>query len=287
MSLAVNTLADRARRLAGDYPALATLTSSSTTTATAVAVDTPNNFQVGKSIVIDQEMLYVTAVNGTTSGSTLTVVRAWAGSTAQTHASAAPVLINPQFSPAVILDALNEGLRQLWPYWFKWVKDETLVTTGYLQADYDMPAAFGESGIITSMEVLFPGLSNDGWRQFRWFRHLEGTTRTVSLIRVPPVSTKLRLIGIAPFTADLDYGGNTDAQLLDSGITALMMYVQHYLQLQAESVRQNATTAKNIGPAGSAPGQHQALSALFMQRFLSYCQTHAQRYPTWRTRRRI
>lgn len=288
MSVAVNTLADRVRRLAGDVPAQDVTTSLASNVATTVAVATPNNFKAGQNIILDQETLYVSAVNGTTSGSTLTVIRGWQGSTAATHASGAPVLINPQYSTQLVLDALNEGLRALWPYFFKWVEDETLTTTADTQADYAMPTAFGESGLITSMELLFPGLTNDGWRQFRWFRHLRGSSgSTISLIRIPPVGTKLRLIGVAPFTSDLAYGGSTDAQLLDSGVTALMMYAQHYLQLMSEARRQNNAGAKNIGPSATGVGAHQSLAAVHLDRFQRYCLSHGQRYPTWRTRRRI
>ena len=81
---------------------------------------------------------------------------------------------------------MNEGLRQLWPSWFKWVEDETtVVITANTQADYAIPAAFGESGIITSMEVLFPGLANDGWRQFRWFRRTTFMPRAKALAASP------------------------------------------------------------------------------------------------------
>jgi hypothetical protein len=288
VSVAVNTLADRVRRAADDWPALDVTTAQAINTATAVAVNVPNNYKVGNTICLDQELLYVSSVNGTTSGSTLTVVRGWRGTTAATHASGVPVLINPMYGPAEILDAMNEGLRQLWPFFFKWVEDETTTLTSDTQADYAIPAAFGESGIITAAEILLPGLTNDGWRTFRWFHHLEGSGgRTISLRRIPPVSTKLRLIGIAPFTTDLAYGGNTDAQLLDSGVTALTMYAHHYLQLIAESRRQNSSGAKNLGVAAVQAGQHQALSGVYLQRFQQYVQQHGQRYPTWQTRRRI
>lgn len=282
MSVAVNTLGDRARRAIGDYPAFDVTTSAPNTAAVSFTSGNTAAYQIGQTVVIDQEQMFVTAVGA----SSISVTRGWRGSTAASHNTGAVVLFNPQFGPADILDAMNEGLRALWPYFFKWVEDETVSTTSDLQADYAIPAAFGESGIITDIEILMPGLTNDGWRGFRWFRHLRGAGgNTVSLQRIPPVTTKLRMKGLAPFTTDLAWGGNTDAQLIDSGVPAIVIYAQHYLLQQREATRVVTNRASNLLPAGAPAGQNTALAQFHYQRFQAYCQSHQQRYPKWRTRR--
>jgi hypothetical protein len=282
VSVAVNALHDRVRRAIGDYPAFDVTTSAPNTAAATFTSANTAAYQVGQTIAIDQEQMFVTAVGATS----ISVTRGWRGSTAASHATSTPVLLSPQFGPQDILDALNEGLRAIWPYFFKWVEDETVSTTSDLQADYAMPTAFGESGLVTDMEILMPGLTNDGWRGFRWFRHLRGANgNTISLVRIPPVGTKIRMKGLAPFNQDLAYGNFTDIQLIDSGVPALVIYAQHYLLQQREANRVVNTKAANLLPAGAPAGQNVALSQFHYQRFISYCQAHQQRYPKWRTRR--
>lgn len=298
MAVTLFDLNNRIRRALGDYQPIDTLGFALVTgTTTSVTPTTIGNYSVGDRLVIDQELMFVTAV-GT---STLTVVRGFDSITGagvgvgQKHSANAPVLVNPRFNPADILDAINEAVRMLYPYWFKWVEDESLATTSDLQADYALPAAFGESGFVTSMEILMPGLSNDGWRRFRWFHHFRGTSAsTISLIRIPPVSTKLRLIGVAPFTGDFAWDADPTTTLatlttgmIDSAVPAIIMYCLHYLHLQAEAQRDQQASAKNIGGAAVVGGLSQQVSAYHLQRFQNYCATHAQRWPTWQTRRRV
>ncbi len=260
------------------------ITSSPNTAATSFTSANTAAYKVGNVLAIDQELFFVTAVGATS----ITVSRGWRGSTAASHTSGAAVLFNPRFGPAEILDALNEGLRALWPFFFKRISDETITTTADTQADYALPTSFGESGFVTHMEMLFPGLSNDGWRPYRWFRHFESSSvRTISLIRIPPVGTKLRLIGITSFTTDLTYGGNTDTGLKDPGVAALIIYAQHYLTLISESQRLNSNGSVNLGAGANPMGANQQLSQYHLTRFQNWCQQHGQRYPTWRTRRRI
>jgi len=287
----VNTLIDRVRRSIRDYPAKDALFSPMDTPDTVVTVTNPTaGYAPGKVIVIDQEAMFVTSVaTGNGPGATFTVNRGWLGTAPATHTAGAPVLIDVRYSPQDVLDALNEGVRQLWPYFFQWVEDETTVSTSDLRGDYPIPPAFGASGIITSMEFLFPGLANDAWRRFRWFRHLEGSIsgRLFTLIRIPPVGTKIRCIGIAPYVDDLAFGGTTDPSMLDSAITAIVMYARFQLKMTDEAGRENTATAKNIGPAAVQGGANLALAQVYQKQWQDYCVQHAQRWPAMQTRRRI
>lgn len=286
----VNALSDRCRRVFGDYPAVDTISAQVANTGTTVnlLVNNVGAYKVGLRVVLDQESFLPFAIAGSTTG-TLTCFRAWDGTTAATHAANSPVLVGPRFTPQVMLDAISDGLRALWPYFFQYVEDETLTTTADTQSDYAMPAAFGNSGVITAMQILLPGLTNDGWRDYRWFHHLEGAGgRTVSLIRIPPVSTKLRLRGLAPFdSGDVVAGGTLPTTLPDAAVAALVMYSQHYLASVGEAMRDNDATARNIGPMSVQAGLNQTVSQFHYQRFVAYCQQHQMRYPQWRTRRKI
>lgn len=282
----INQLHDRVRRGMSDWPAfdacLAQVGNTGTTVAVGLTVG--NSVKIGQRIQIDQESLLVTSATSTTA----TCLRAWDGTTAATHVISTPILIAPRFSSQQVIEALSDANRALWPYWFKWISDETITITNQLQADYALPAGFGTSGIVTDAEVLFPGLTNDGWRPYRRFKHTEGGatfTRAINLMTVPPVGSVLRLKGIAPYVGELVAGGTLDTTLLDSAVPALVMYACHLLSSAGETQRLNNSTAVNIGSSSSAPGQNQANSQYHLQRFQQYVATHGQRYPRWRTRR--
>lgn len=286
----VNNLTDRIRRAVGDYPQVDVLASQVSNTGTTILLSTTASVKLGVPIVMEQELIM--PLTGTTL--VITCVRGWHGTTGATHASATPILQNPRFGPGTILDALSEAHRMLWPHWFQWVEDEATVVSDQTQADYALPSAFGESGIVTDIEVLYPGLGNYGWTNYRWWKHREGTTaatgssttgRTIQFVRVPPVGTYIRMVGLAPFTGDLTAGGTLSTSVLDSAVPALVMYSCHYLMAQAEAKRLGNATAANVGPNASQPGNNQANSQFHLQRFENYCQNHAQRYPRWRTRR--
>ena len=286
----VNALSDRIRRVFGDWPAMDTISAQVGNSGTTVNV--PVNqvaaYKLGTRFVLDQEMFLPYAVSGTTTG-TLTCYRAWEGTTAATHASGTPALVGVRFSPQTVIDAISDGISALWPYYFQYIEDETIGTTADTISDYAMPTVFGSSGIVTSMQILLPGLTNDGWREYRWFKHLEGPNgRTLSLIRIPPVGTTLRCIGIAPYDqGDVAAGGSLPSTLPQGAVSALVMYGQHHLASVGEAMRDNSATAKNIGPMSVAAGANQTASQFHYQRFVAYCQQHQMRYPIWRTRRKI
>lgn len=285
-AIAVNTLISRVQRAVGDFRTAA-FDICSVSTATTDAYITPTNvanFQTGRSIVIDQEELFVTAVNA----STIAVTRGWNGSSAQSHASGAAILFAPEYGPQDYLDALNEGQRMLFPYFFKRVVDNTLSITGVQQADYAMPSVFGEMGRVTTMKILEPGLKNDGWRTYRRFETVRGASGTTLHFTgpVPYLGTQIQLEGIAAFDTDLTVGGTTDAEMIDRAATAMVIYAQHFLLLQSEARRNRQATSKNTQPNATAPGAQSNLANVHLQRFEAYCQVHAQPWPPMYTRRR-
>lgn len=284
----VLSLVDRTRRMLGDWPAFDKLTAQAIDTATSVAVREGGNFSVGQRIVIEGEMLYITAVSGT-GAANLTVDRGWMGTTAATHASASTILVDPVYNPQLLLDGLNEGLRLLWPYFYKrGISAGTDVITSVGQADYAMPSPFQvNQGRVLRCQILQPGGLNDMWREYRRFETIRGAGGVTLHFRgvAPDPGTYYRVLGIVPFATDMTYTGNTDTELPDAAIPALTMYATHYALLYAESKRLGGAGASNIGPSGKQPGQTSALSGIWMQKFQTYLDSNGMPWPQWYTKR--
>jgi len=287
----VSALLSRARRLAGDYPQRDALAAQLSNAATALPVAEGGNWAVGDVVTVDAEDLYVSAVLGT-GANTLTVVRGWSGTTAATHASGAILLQNAKASGQDVLDGLNEGLRNLWPYFFKQsISDGTLTVTANAQADYAMPAPFSNNqSRILRCQLLPSGGLNDEWKEYRRFETIRGSGGVTLHFTgaAPEVGSKVRVIGLVNFATDMDLTTNTtDTELPDRAIPALVMYAVHYLLLQFESKRLEIRGAQNIGPAAVAAGANMGLSGVWLQKFRDYCQSNGQPWPQFSTRRRF
>jgi hypothetical protein len=269
----VNTLIDRLRRRMRDWSAIDVSTAQITNVATVLPVSDGTLYRAGDKVVLDQEMMYITGV----ATNSLTVRRAYLGTTAATHVTASTVL-------------MNQGLRELWPYFFKRVEDTSLISV-INQQDYAMPAAFGESGRVLRIRYLEPGGTPNMERELRNFEHRRGVGGSANTIAVTGVSfvggCTLRLIGLAPFTTDMAFAGVTDTSLIDSGVEALVMYAEYYLKSADEYERERTRGAKGVGGSAVPAGASASAADRALAKFTRYCQQHAQPWPNFYTRRRF
>lgn len=287
----VSPIVKRVRRLSGDYPQRDSLAAQLANTSLALPVTEGGNWAVGDIASINGEDLYVSAVAGT-GANTLTVVRGFGGTTAATQAAGSDVLQNSKVSGQDVMDGLNEGLRNLWPYFFKQsISDGTLTVTAAGQADYAMPAPFSNNqSRILRCQILPSGGANDEWREYRRFETIRGSGGvTLHFTGVAPESgTKVRVIGLVNFATDMAFTTDLlDTELPDRAIPALVMYAVHYCLLQTEAQRLQIKGAQNIGPAAVAAGANLTLSGVWLQKFRDYCQSNGQPWPQFYTRRRF
>lgn len=275
-----------------DWPQQDTVQSQQGTASTTLVISQGGNFSNNSVIVIDQEMEYVVTVPGTGT-QTLTVTRAFRGTSAQTHAVGAGVLVNPLYSPQDILDGLNEGLRQLWPYYFKRVFSTGALTVSTANvAEYALPTPFDKSlSRVMRVSLLNSGGQPDMWRDYRRFEIIRAGNAAGATLHftgpAPELGTQIRLHGVAAFETDMAFGGATDTDLPDAAIPALVMYACHYCLLQTEARRLLRTGASNVGTSSSPPGAQTQLSTVWLNKFVAYCQKNAQAWPSSYTRRRF
>ena len=207
----VATLIQRVRRRAGDWPEIDVLGASITSSGTTVTVSdtaSPRYFK-NQRIEIGYETLLVDAVATST---TLTVFRGVHGSTAASYPSGTTILVQPAFMSMEILDGLNDGLDNLWPFFYQHVIDTSLTGDGETY-EFTIPTLTSPAIVLPrlhTVEIRQSGLVE--YVQTRSFEILRGATPKIKFWFPPPASCSIRLQGYAPLphvtTAD-----STHAQL--------------------------------------------------------------------------
>jgi len=110
----VSALLERVSRqlLSGTIEERNKLASTITSSATSVTMSFElSGLRAGTVIEIDSELMYVW--EDTPSTKTITVERGYAGTTAAAHSAGAVAVVNPRFSKAQMLDALNQDIDDL------------------------------------------------------------------------------------------------------------------------------------------------------------------------------
>jgi hypothetical protein len=209
MATTLDTLVQRTRRFVRDFPlGQDSLTASITSVATTATVNTGTQFnQSGNQIVeIDYEAFLLKSV----SSNTLTVSRAFAGSTAATHASGAAVLINPAFMSVEIIDALNATKDECFPLIYRPVLDLSLSGDGttYEFTVPNMPNTYGGDSIpipwISKIEIKENGALD--YRPVAYWTIRRGTIPKIRFQSPPPICV-MRVSGFGPFP---DWSASTD-----------------------------------------------------------------------------
>lgn len=199
MATSLDTLVQRTRRFLRDYPFPAdALTASLSSSITTIPVGAGTQFAANTVFEVDYEAFLTVSV----STNNLTVRRPWAGSTAATHASAAPVLIRPAFLSIEIIDALNAAKDEMYPYVYRPVNDTSLLPNSITWEFTvpNMPGTYGGDTIpipfISKIELLVTG--DTSYRPVRdWTVRRAATPKIV--FRRAPVSGTLRVHGFGPF----------------------------------------------------------------------------------------
>src|SRR3990172_3668459 len=173
MATSAATLIQRVRRYVRDYPAVDATSASISSSGTTLVVSStasPAYHKNGR-IDLDYETLVVDVVVNATD---LTVFRGSIGSTAASHASGTVVLLHPRFHAVEILDLLNQGLDNLWPYFYQEVVDTSLSGGGGTY-EFTIPVVTSIGSLplprLYRVEIRHPGrtdyLDNRRWEIIR------------------------------------------------------------------------------------------------------------------------
>ena len=289
MSLSVQDLISKARRLINDYPQGDSLTANMTNSVTTATVADSTLYRNGMIISINEEAMLVKAAP---TGTTVTVVRGWKGTTPTTHTSGDGILLDPLGTGADYLDGLNEGMRYLWPHFYQSVVDTSIVVEN-LVSDYALPTSFpsGASRIMRMM-VLYPGAPQISWYGYREFEVVRGDDVSggdvVRFTNTPPFAgSQVKLIGIARPDADLVLGSNVPTTIPEYAFYCLPTYAAYYVLVSAEGKRDKVTRAQNVGPAAVTPQANAQLAFSLLQKFQSMKAEQAMAWPVYTTRRRF
>lgn len=149
----------RVRDLLGDQPYI----TSSTTTGTGTTVTIPDTsnwsdgdigeFQAG---TIGYEQFLV--VGDPPSATTLTVIRGYGGTTAESHSSGVLIAQNPGWFGRQVQQAIADGVRQLWPFVYR--VEDIAVTPVVGRAWYDVTAPLDDALGIVNVTQATDALGN-------------------------------------------------------------------------------------------------------------------------------
>lgn len=289
MTLTVQDLISKSRRLINDYPQTDALTDAITTpTATTATVSNAALYQVGWVVSIDEEAMLITAASGTT----LTVVRGFKGTVAATHANGAGILLNPLGTGADYLDGLNEGMRMLWPHFFVNVVDTSIVIEN-LVSDYALPATFPSGGSrVNRVMILYPGAPQISWYGYREFEVVRNddvlSGDVLRFPNTPPLAgSTVKVIGIARPDGNLAVGAQLPTTIPEVAFYCLPTYAAYYVLVSAEGKRDKVTRAANTGPAAVTPQANAQLAFSMLQKFNNMKAEQAMPWPVYTTRRRF
>jgi len=127
-----------------------TITSSATSVVyngNAITSEEEDSMSAGNFIEIDQELLLITALD--TTSTTLTVMRAARGTTADSHDANAIIKINPPFPRKNVFDAVSDQITNLYPTLYA-VETKSLTTgTGYTLLD-----STGDNYLVTPIKAI-------------------------------------------------------------------------------------------------------------------------------------
>jgi hypothetical protein len=167
MSTLGSVISETERRLlAGDRDQMNQLSSSMDGVTTTVGLaNQVNGVTAGSYIAIDLEVMYVTAI----SGQNATVIRGFDGSSADAHANASIVYVNPKFSKWSIANEVNAEVRDLSapPNGLFQAKSWT-DTTKPVQKTYTIPSANTDILAFLDIRYLPPGPELRWDRISRW-----------------------------------------------------------------------------------------------------------------------
>ncbi len=134
---------------------LTTTVSSSATSVvyngTALTSEEEDAMSSGSFIEIDQELMLITAID--TASTTLTVMRAARGTTADGHDADAIIKINPPFPRKNVFDAVADQITNLYPTLYAVETVETTSGTGYtLLGSYSSPGT--NNYLVTPIKAI-------------------------------------------------------------------------------------------------------------------------------------
>ena len=191
------------------------------------------------------------------------MVRAYAGSTAASHASAARVLLRPRFLTTEIIDSLNAGLDATFPLLYKEVLDTSLAGVDQTY-EYTIPSTVA---YLSQVDIKQSG--DLSYRPERGWELRRGATPKIKFRRLPVPGATIRLHGYGPFPHFATTADSTDTQFPLNAESCLVYYAASDLLMSGEALRVRTDTgAIDNREQATRPGSSMAAALQMEQRFL-------------------
>lgn len=269
MATTLDTLVSRTRRYLRVWPSsVDTLSVSLSSTATTVTIADTTQLAPNYVVEVDYESMLVKTVP---TGTTFTAVRGFRGSTAATHALAAPVLIRPGYDAVEIIDALNAAKDETYPYVYRPVSDTSLTANSitYEFTVPNMPGTYsGDTVVIPFISKIELKVTGDvSYKRLDSWTVERGATPIIKFRRAP-VQGNIRILGFGPF-ADLTAAADTVDPLFPKNAERILPLGAAYSLLgSGEAGRsRNDTGARDDREAANKPGNAIQLANQLERRF--------------------
>jgi hypothetical protein len=262
------------------------ITADITSGATALTVDDPA--QLGSGIAeIDDELIYIKAVDNTTGSVTLPPFgRGYRSTTAAAHTANTKFVMSPDWPRSMVKQEINRTIAALYPTLYA-VKEAPTFTTNGVTYQFDVPAA---SERVVDVRWLFNPV--DGWmRAHQWEQENSAPTsftndRYISIYdALPPGSTVQVLYATQPTalvnSAD-DYAATTGLPDSSSDVVVLgvMARLAQFLDLGRLTIESaSADALAQQRPTGGPTQIAAQLYRQYQQRLEDERKSLSQRYP--------
>lgn len=264
MATTATTLVQRCRRFLQDWGETSDfLTASCSSSITTLTVADATLFTENWIIQIEDECMRVRSGVGTT----LTVQRAFRGTTGVTHATGLEIVVRPHFINLEYLDALNSGINACYPWLYQPVIDDTItsVTGTY---EYTIPN-LNSVPIQMLTEVWMKDTGDPTFRPVRAWDVNRGTTPKLRLPFDPNAGT-IRLIGFSALPPLSGLSDSLSALFPVGAEDALTYYASQHLLASGEARRVREDTGlRDDREAALRPGSAKSIADAVYSRFVN------------------
>lgn len=265
MATSLQQFIDRTRRIARDWPDQDAFTASVTSGSTTLSVADTTLYFKNQPIEVDQETMIVRAL---TSGTVLTVKRGAFGSTAASHVSGSTVLIGPRFLQVEIIDAINNGIDNVFPLIYKPI---TMAGTSITANTYEYTIPNMDTPVIPVPYISLVETQAPGDPAYRGVTHWDlrrGATPKIRFKRVPVVGSAVRIHGFGPFPHLSALSDTTDTLWPYRADTLPVYWAASELLASGEALRVRTDTIPiDARESATRPGSSMAASNAMLQRF--------------------
>lgn len=265
MASTARQLTARVRRFLQDWGDLEDrLTAAAGSSDTTITVADSAVYGRGWILQVEDEAMQVLSAP---TGTTVSVRRAVRGTVAAAHATSSLVALRPHFLNLDYLEALNSAVEACYPWIYRPVTDETIVTSSGTY-EYTIPPVDGLP-LRALTRVYIRDTGTIPWAHVMKWDVVRNQNTVKIKIGFDPGPASLRLVGFTQIQPFLNLDATLDTSFPPGAEDALVFYAAQYLLASGEARRVREDTGlRDDRESRNAVGSSGRISEQVYQRFL-------------------